>query len=72
MAALDHADCGAHPGSDLLLYHRIRPVSDNHFALDSHTGHDMTVLSVTMRRLVFIHEIHIDGIIWDLFIELCM
>ena len=72
MAALYDADCGAHPACDLVNDYRITPVSDNDLTLHTHTAYDMTILSVSMCRLVFIHEIHINGIIWKFLIELCM
>ena len=72
MAALDHADCGAHPGCNALLHIDIAPVSDYDLALDSHACHDMTVLTVSVCRLVLVHEIHVDGVIRDLLIELGM
>ena len=72
MRTFYHAQCGPHPASELFLHARIRPVSDDDLALDPHTAHDMTVLSVAMRRLVLIHEIHINRIIGKLFVKLRM
>ena len=72
MAALHDSDCGTHPGCQSLLYFLVSPVSDDDFSLDSHTGNNMTVLSATMCRLVLIHEIHVDRVIWDFFIKLCV
>ena len=72
MTAFHDSDCGTHPGCQSLLYFLISPVSDDYFSLDSHTGNNMTVLSATMCRLVLIHEIHIDRVIRNFLIELCV
>ena len=72
MAALHDSDCGTHPRCQSLLYFLVSPVSDDDFSLDSHTGNDMSILSSTMSRLVLIHEIHVDRVIWDFFIKLCV
>ena len=72
MAALHDSDCSTHPACDLTDNNRITPVSDNNLTLNSHTAYNVAVLSVTMCRLVLIHEIHIDAVIWKFFIELCM
>ena len=72
MAALHDTNCSTHPGCDLALYHRIRPVAYHNLTLHAHAGHDMTVLSVTVGRLVLIHEIHVDGVIGQFLIELSM
>ena len=70
MAALDHAYSRAHPGADLLLYIFVSPVSDDHLALNAHTGEDMSILTAAVGRLVLVHEIHVDGIIWDFTVKL--
>ena len=72
MAAFHDADCGTHPRCQSLLNLLISPVSDDNFSLDSHAGNDMTILSSTMSRLVFIHEIHINCVIWYFLVKLCM
>ena len=72
MAALDHADCCAHPGCNALLHIDVAPVSHDYLALDSHTCHDMTVLTVSVCRLVLVHEIHVDGVVRNLLIKLGM
>ena len=72
MAALHNTYCSAHPGRNLFLYFFIAPMAHYHFALNPHAGHNVTIFSVTVGRLVFIHKIHINGIIWDFLVELCM
>ena len=72
MAAFHDTDCSAHPGSDLFLHFFRCPVSDNNFTDNSHTGYDMSIFTVAMSRLIFIHKVHINRIIWNFFIELRM
>ena len=72
MAALDHAHCSAHPGTDLLLDIRVLPVTHDHLALHAETAEDMTVLSVPVGRLILVHKIHINGVIRNLPVKLCM
>ena len=72
MAAFHNTDCGAHPGSDLFLYFFRCPVSDYHFAYHTHAGYDMSKFTVAVCRLVLVHKIHVDGIVWNLFVELGM
>ena len=72
MAALHDTHSGAHPGSQSFLNFSVRPVSDDNLSLDSHTGYDMSVLSSAVSRLVFVHEVHIDGVIGDFLIKLCV
>jgi len=72
MAALHHADCRAHPGCDPLLHLSVCPVSDNDLALDAHAAHDVAILTVSVRGLVFIHKVHVDRIVRKLLIKLCM
>ena len=49
-----------------------RAFSVGNFTLNIHTADNMTILSVTMCSLVLIHKVHIDGIIRNLTIILCM
>ena len=72
MAGFHHAHSCPHPGCDALLYRVILPVARDHLAVDAHAGHDMAVLPVPVRRLVFIHEIHVDGIVGNLLVVLCV
>ena len=72
MGGLHQADGCSHPSCQLLLHSCRCPVPYDHFALDSHAGYDMPILSVAVGGLVLVHEVHIDGIIRDLFIELGM
>ena len=72
MAAFNYTNGSPHPFSDTFLHYFIRPVSYNDFSFDAHAGNNVTVFSVTMRRLIFIHKIHVYGVVWNFFIELCM
>ena len=72
MAAFDDSHCRTHPGCDLLLYLFIGPVPHHNFSLDSHTGKNVAELPPSVSRLIFIHKIHIDRVIRNLHIELCM
>ena len=72
VAALHDTDSGAHPGCNALLHPAVIPVADDYLALDAHTGHDVAVLTVTVCGLVLVHEVHIDRIVRNLFVELCM
>ena len=47
-------------------------MSDHNLSLDAHTAHDMTILTVTMGRLVLVHEVHVNRIIRYLLIKLCV
>ncbi len=72
VAALNHAHCRAHPGTNLLLDICVLPVSHDDLALHTETAEDMTVFSVAMGRLVLIHKVHVYGVVWNLTVELCM
>ena len=72
MAAFYNAHCGTHPGCNLSCYNRICPMSNNNFSVYFHTAYNVSIFTITMCRLVFIHEIHINGIVRKLFIKLGM
>ena len=72
VAALHNTDSSTHPVANLLLNNRISPMTNNNFTLNSHTAYNMTILTVTMCCLVLVHEVHIDGVVRNFFIELCM
>ena len=72
VAALYHTDCYTLPWCNLFLYYRIWPVSHNDLSLDAHTCNNVSPLSVTVSCLILIHEVHINWIIWNLLIVLCM
>ena len=72
MAALDHTHCRTHPCADLLLDIRIFPIAGDDLALHAKTAEDMTIFTITVRGLVLIHKVHVDGVIWDLPVELGM
>ena len=70
VAALDHAHRGPHPGRDPALNVRVRPVAHHHLALHTQPGENVAVLPVPVGRLVFIHEVHVNGVVGDLAVEL--
>ena len=72
VAAFNHPYCGTHPGSYSLLHFFVVPEAYNHLALHSHAANNVTVFSVSVSRLVFVHEIHINGIIWNFSVKLCV
>ena len=60
------------PDSDLRLNTGIAPGADDNFSREPHACRNMSILAVTVGRLVKIHEIHVDGGPWDFFVELGM
>ena len=72
MAGLHHAHRCAHPAAQLLLQGRIGPMAHNNFAFDSHAAYDMSVFPVAVGRLVLIHEVHVNLIVRNFLIELCV
>ena len=70
VAALHQADGRAHPGGDALLHARVAPMAGDNLALDAHAGDDVAVLAVAVRGLVFVHEVHVDGVVGNLLVEL--
>ena len=60
--ALPIAPCprGAHPRPDALVHLRVRPVSDHDLAAEPHARVDEPGLAVAVRRLVQVHEVHVD------------
>src|SRR5699024_11538325 len=63
MAALDNADGCSHPGCDPFLDVPVIPEPYDYLSLDSHAADNMSVLSVTMGSLVFVHKVHINGVV---------
>ena len=72
MAALHDAYRGAHPGCYAAHHLFISPVAHNNLSLNTHAGYHMAVFPVSMGGLVLIHEIHVNGIVGNLLVELCM
>ena len=72
MAGLHDPHRRAHPSRQPVQGLLIAPVPHNHFAFNTHAGHDMAVFPVAVCRLVLVHEIHVDGIVRNFHIELCM
>src|SRR4029453_9519956 len=50
----------AHPSADTLLHLSVRPMSDHHFAVETQSSVDESCFAVAMRRLIKIHEVHIN------------
>ncbi len=72
MGGLHHAHRSYHPLCNLLDHVRILPMADYNLALNTHAAHNMTILAVTVRRLVLIHKVHINRVIWNLLVKLRM
>ena len=70
VAALHQADGRAHPGGDALLHALVAPMAGDHLALDAHAGDDVAVLAVAVRGLVFVHKVHVDGVVGNFLVEL--
>src|ERR1700728_4855638 len=60
----------AHPGADAVLDLRIGPMADDDLTRDTHAGVDETRLPVAVRRLVQVHEVHVDRIPREITTEL--
>ena len=72
VAAFNNANSCSHPGGNSLLNFLIIPEANNDFAFYFHTAYNMSIFSVTMSRLVFIHKVHINTVIRNLSVKLCM
>ena len=72
MAALYNTDCSAHPGCNLLTNSLAGPVSNNNLTLNTHTCYHMAPLAVAVCGLVLVHEIHVDAVIRNFLVKLCM
>ena len=64
--------CGSHarPYGNSLLSLGALPVTDNNLAGNTHAAADMTELDVAVSRLVEVHEVHVDGVPWEVSIIL--
>ena len=62
----------AHPGADAVLNFWIGPMANDHLARQTHARVDEARLPVAVRRLVQVHEVHIDRIPRQIAIELSM
>ena len=51
---------GPHPDGELLLHLAVLPVPHDHRALQAHARADEAELPVAVRRLVEVHEVHVD------------
>ena len=60
----------AAPGAELVLEGLVLPKSDHDFAVEAHSGHDEAVLTIPVRRLIQVHEVHVDGVPCDLAVVL--
>ena len=72
MGRFHYTDSCSHPAPQLLLYLSVCPMSYDDLSLDSHTAYDMTIFSVPMSGLVFVHEVHVHCIVGNFFIKLRM
>ena len=72
MTAFNYSNGCSHPGSNSFLNYFIIPEANNDFTLNFHAAYNMPILSVTMSRLVFIHKVHINTVIRNLSVKLCM
>ena len=72
VAGLHDAHSSVHPPGQALQCPFIAPMPHDHLALDSHAGDDMAVLPVAVGGLVLVHEIHVDGVVGNLHVELGM
>ena len=57
---------------DSVQYILVSVISRNNFMLNVQPCKDITEFSVSMRRLIQIHEVHIDRIVWKSLICLCV
>ena len=62
----------AHPGADAVLNFRIGPMAHDDFAGQTHARVHEARLPVAMRRLVQVHEVHVDRVPGKVTIELGM
>jgi hypothetical protein len=61
---------GAHPGAEAVMHLRIGPVADDDLARQAHARVDEPGLAVAVRRLVEVHEVHVDRVPRQLGVEL--
>ncbi len=64
------AGAGASPGADLLGDFRIGVVADDDLARNAEAGDDVAELTVAVRGLVQVHEVHVDGLPRNLLVVL--
>ena len=72
VAALHNANSSSHPGSQTLLNLFVSPVAHNYLSLDSHAGYHVTILAATVCGLILVHKVHVNGVVRDFLIELCV
>ena len=51
---------GTRPRADFFLSGFLLPETNDYFAVDPQAAHDETVLAIAVRRLIHVHEIHVD------------
>jgi len=61
---------GAHPGAEPVMDFGVGPMADDDLAAEPHAGVDEPRLAVAVRRLVEVHEIHVDRAPRQLGVEL--
>ena len=72
MAAFDDTNCCTHPVTDSFLCFFVFPVTHDDFTVLMKACENMSEFTVAMSCLVLIHEVHIDGVVWDFTVELCV
>jgi len=70
--AFKSTHCRAHPATDTAAKFFVLPPTRNDFFLQTHTGDDKPVLSVTVSGLVQIHKVHVDFIPRNITVKLCI
>ena len=66
IVGIGYSCCNARPNGDALLSLGALPMTNNNLAGNTHAAADMTELDVAMSRLVEVHEVHVDGVPWQL------
>jgi len=60
------------PDGNVFNHLSILPVTDHYFPVDSHPGHDKPMLTVSVSRLIKVHEIHVNIAPGKIPVELCV
>ena len=58
------------PGGELFQRFLVLKVADDDFIILAQAGDDVAELPVAVRRLVFVHEVHVDGVVRQFFVVL--
>ena len=60
------------PHGNVVLCLLVLPVAHHRLAGLAHTGEDVGILAVAMGTLVEVHEVHVDGVVGNLLVVLCV